>query len=223
MTRILVRWTARRIHPCVAHFEALTGVDQLIITGHTETELANILPSLLEQHTPSANTPVMIAPDDLIVSQYAMDAVFEHHEATGVFACGWSNVDFTHPIANVTLNPPAKPEPAGPGDYDFLPISSIASRSTPFDVGFNGMTLLTMPAWAWQAPDLRLNPCGETGPGYASDWALCRRIHEAGYTLVCVPQAFAAHMKTNYTKTDNHDAWKRVNVRDKRTEWRPHA
>jgi hypothetical protein len=214
--RILIEWGARSLTAPHHHFDWMIGVDRLIIRGHTETELAAVLPELLADVP--FNTPVMIAPDDLVVSQQSVDAVSERYEQQPGVWCGWSNVDFTHPVTNLMLDAPTKPEPSHARDYDLLPIYDVATRTEPFRVGFNGFTLLTMPASMWRDEATRIAPCGG-GNGFSSDWSMCYRLAQLDIPITCTPYAYAPHLKVDYTRADTQDAWKHIDLSHKSIEW----
>jgi hypothetical protein len=214
---VLVSWGARRLPACRASIDRLPSwVRVLEIRGHTEHELAHALPDLLADLP--ANTPVMIAPDDLVVPAQAIEAILDQYTWQAAVWCGWSNVDLTSTVTNVMLNEPPKPEPESAKDYDLLSFEAIATSSDPFVVGFNGFSLLTMPADLWRAPETRIVPCGPE-PGWASDWSLCYRLAQQGIPITCEPTAFAPHFKVDYTRCDSADAWKRLDLINKSARW----
>lgn len=218
MKPVVIAWGARHLAPCLDHFRRLPhSIDVLTIRGHTEGELAAALATELLLVDP--DVPVMIAPDDLVVSAAAVEAIVDEYVMDMGVYCGWSNVDLTHTTTNVMLAAPHKPTPESAADYDLMHVHEIATRTTPFEVGFNGFTLLTMPARMWLDDATRLRPCGEH-PGYASDWSLCYHLAQAGHKIQCVPTAFAAHLKVDYTRTDSADAWKRLDLSTKTVTWR---
>jgi hypothetical protein len=214
---VLIAWGARRLTPCLRHLATLPSwLRVLEVRGHTEHELAAALLTELKDVDPDA--PVMIAPDDLVVGTQAVESILEHYTFEAGVYCGWSNVDLMHATTNVMLKAPHKPVPHTAADYDLLPVSDLATRTESFRVGFNGFTLLTMPAAMWMDEATRLVPCGPA-PGYASDWSLCYRLGLAGVPIVCEPAAFAAHLKVDYTRADSQDAWKRLDLQHKSVEW----
>lgn len=215
---VVIAWGARHLTPCLEHLRRLPDtIDVLTIRGHTEGQMAEVLQVELAKVDPDC--PVMIAPDDLVVSAAAIEAIVdEYAHVPGVY-CGWSNVDLTHTTTNVMLNAPHKPEPSSAADYELMHVHDIATRTEPFRVGFNGFTLLTMPARMWLDEATRLRPCGGH-PGFASDWSLCYHLAQNGIPITCVPAAFAAHLKVNYMATDTQDAWKRLDWSVQSVEWR---
>jgi hypothetical protein len=183
MNPLLVVWTARKIPTCHMHFRALTGIDKLWVYGHTECELAEALPRFLQRHPEYTHATLM--PDDGIVSQQALDSVLRtarSHDRGAVG--GWSNCDFTHHYTNIGLTPLTKPKPESMSDYGhLLGISEIAEREHPFRAQFCGHTLFTMPSDLWLHDATRLQPL-DPAPGWASDYAQCKRLRDAGIPLV---------------------------------------
>lgn len=214
---VLVSWGARNLWACRESIARMPSwVRVLEVRGHTEHELATALPHLLDG-IPD-HLPVMIAPDDLVVPVQAVECLTERYVFDPGVWCGWSNVDLTHGTTNIMHAAPSKPIPESEKDYDLLPLLEVAPKRDPFTVGFNGFSLLTMPAAMYRAPETRLHPCGPA-PGYASDWALCYRLAQQSIPITCDPCAFAPHFKIDYTRADTHDNWKRLDLTTKTAEW----
>ena len=214
MNPLLVIWTARKIPTCHMHFRALRGIDKLWIYGHTECELAAALPAFLLEH--SQYTHVTLVPDDGIVSQQALDSVLHTARAHDRHAAGgWSNCDFTHHYTNIGLTELAASKPSSMSDYGhLLSIDELAEREHPFRAQFCGHTLFTMPRDLWLHEATRLSPIMPE-PGYASDYAQCKRLREAGIELWIDPLAFVGHLKLDHLVSDMA-GWKRLDLSDKR-------
>jgi len=217
MKRLLVIWTARSIPTCWHHFEALTGVSKLWINSHTEFELSDALPTILDG-LPEYEL-VGFAPDDGVFSQQSVDAVFDTLEAklaNGPCAVGgWSNCDFTHHYTNVG-NPEWQYAPSEVADYALLDIADVASQREPFQAGFCGHSLLAMHREQWIHPDTRLIPLGSRPHGCMSDYNQCHRLHTAGIPLWIDPRAFIGHLKLDHTLTDT-SGWKQLDMTRKVT------
>jgi hypothetical protein len=215
---LLVIWTARKIPTCHMHFRALEGIDKLWVHGHTECELAELLPAFLQAH--SEYTHATFVPDDGIVSKQALDSVLMlaqelDHIPTAVG--GWSNCDFTHHYTNIGLTELVEPKPASMDDYGhLLSIDEIAEREHAFRAQFCGHSLFTMPTSLWIDDATRLQPI-LPAPGYASDYAQCKRLREADVELWIDPLAFVGHMKLDHLASDNA-GWKRLDLHTKKVE-----
>ena len=218
MNPLLVIWTARQIPTCHMHFRALKGIDKLWIYGHTECELAELLPAFLHAH--SEYTHATLMPDDGIVSQQSLESVLrlalEHNDVPTAVG-GWSNCDFTHHYTNVGLTKLVATKPTSMQDYGhLLGIDELAEREHPFRAQFCGHTLFTMPTSLWIDDATRLQPLLPT-PGYASDYAQCKRLTEAGIELWIDPLAFVGHLKLNHLVGDTA-GWKRLDLQSKKVE-----
>lgn len=216
MKPLLVIWTARRIPTCHMHFQRLTGVDKLWIYGHTEFELAAALPEFMAAHPEYTHATLM--PDDGIVSQQALDSVLHTartHDRQAVG--GWSNCDFTHHYSNIGLTELVAPQPASMSDYGhLLGIDEIAEREHPFRAQFCGHTLFTMPRDLWLHDATKLKPFSPD-PGWASDYAQCKRLRAAGIELWVDPLAFVGHLKLDHLVSDSA-GWKRLDLQTKKLE-----
>jgi hypothetical protein len=215
----IIHWGARQIPTSLLHL-ASTGFQVLEIRGHNEAELAAVLP--VELAKLDRMTPVTIAPDDLVVSSVAARVVLDAcRKDPDVAHCGWSNTDFISGLANVMRPVPTKPSPGCVSDYDFMRVDHVAGATTPFRVGFNGFSLLTMPAYRWVDETTRVEPCGAEngGAGCASDWRTCLRLDQAGVEIICHPTAYAAHLKIDYTRIDHRAPWKRLDLSNKTVTW----
>lgn len=218
MKRLIVIWTARSIPTCWHHFEALTGVGKLWINSHTEWDLADALPDLLDQ-LPEYEL-VGFAPDDGIFSQQSVDRVFDTLEeklADGPCAVGgWSNCDFTHHYTNIGNPSYNGTAPRAVADYELLPIEHVAAQRHPFLAGFCGHSLLAMHRTQWMHPDTRLSPLGSRPHGCMSDYSQCERLHNAGIPLWVDPRAFIGHLKLDHTVSDT-SGWKQLDMTRKVT------
>lgn len=218
MKRLLVIWTARHIPTCWHHFEALTGVGKLWINSHTEWELADALPGLLE------NLPeyelVGFAPDDAVFSQQSVDAVFDTLEAKltdGPCAVGgWSNCDFTHHYTNIGDPTYEHASPRDVSDYQFHHIEHVAAQHEPFRAGFCGHSLLAMHRNQWLNPATSIEPLGTRPHGCMSDYNQCHKLHTAQIPLWIDPRAFIAHLKLDHMHTDT-SGWKQLDMTRKVT------
>jgi len=219
MNPLLVIWTARRIPTVHLHLRALTGIDKVWVFGHTEEQLADAIPALLMERP--GYTHAMLVPDDLVVSQQAVDSVLRlaaEYEHTPTAVGGWSNCDFKHPYTNIGLTVLEKPRPDSMKDYGhLLRIDELAGREMPFRARFCGHTLFTMPRELWLDDATRLLPLAPT-PGWGSDYHQCYRLGVAGVEVWIDPLAFAGHLKMDHLVGDSV-GWKQLYLSDQRIEW----
>jgi hypothetical protein len=216
---VLVIWTARSIPPALHHFEALEADVKVWVRGHTEAEVAEWLADLVSSEVEQFeldiddSSLITLVPDDVVVSQAAYDAVLqtarEHPEDA---ASGWANVDFVSTLATVMVNPVPELCTDWP---ELLTVPEVAASTVPIRASWSGMTLHTMPVWMWREHPIvpHYSP-----PGSASDHALARSLQAAGRSIYVDPRAAVLHLKVDHTRTDTGDAWKRLNLVDKRVD-----
>jgi hypothetical protein len=215
---VLVIWTARSIPPALHHFEALKADVKVWVRGHTEAEVAAWLAEFVSAPIPETagwddSSLVTLVPDDVVVSQAAYDAVLqtarEHPEDA---ASGWANVDFVSPLATVMVNPVPELCTDWP---ELLSVPEVAASTVPIRASWSGMTLHTMPVWMWREHPIEPH---YSPPGSASDHALARSLQAAGRSIWVEPRAAVMHLKVDHTRTDTGDAWKQLNLADKRVD-----
>lgn len=219
MDQLLVIWTARNIQPALAHFHAL-DTRKVWVHGHNETEVAEWMRGLVEGGgVPGLHdhTLISLVPDDVILSQYAYDAIVGMAGVAAAFghaASGWTNLDFVSPQGTVmTSHVP----PLGDGWLDVWSIPQIVAHPGPhIEATWTGMCCHTMPAWMWREHPIvpHYSP-----PGCASDHALALSLQAAERKIWVPPTAMLTHLKVDHTLTDTGDAWKQLDLTDKRVVW----
>jgi len=193
---------ARRIAVCEKAFDSLS-VQMVRFRGFTENGLESVVESFVER-TDYDN--YIIASDDLVPTQGALDVVEEGLEDCPVFT-GWCNISPTNGRANVRLW-----KPLGRDVY-FQLCSRIAPlrrltdwaklRTFPlpsqlpdgrFQVASMGFAFSGMRRRFWQTFPFLAARSMVTGRSFGSDYVLSRRLSDSCVPMYCDKRAFFYHL-----------------------------
>lgn len=184
--------------------DAIAELDLPVIelVGYTEAQLAGgIFKAALELHP---HDLYLVASDDLIIRQHAVDEVLDCLAALdGAAACVTGYCQFTHTDwrVNLTRKPLAGDRPSASA-YEFLSFHEIVAGPSVRRSWFTGMSLtaMTREMWAEFPFDCYLD---EHGRGYSSDYHLSLRLQQADVPIWAVRDGFAYHWRHTQQHTND--------------------
>lgn len=197
MRPLLLVLNPRDIRECVESISRLP-VDKAWLRSYTEEELSRVIPEVISE-ADAAYDYFLIVPDDCVVSPGALAAVLEQAEAHPVVT-GFTRLDATHPMVNLTTRPLIGDEPV-PGAYDFYSYADVMAHDGPvIDTGFVGFALTGMSRDLWQRFPFRARGCGPTA--CCSDFDLSVRLRDAGIPMVAATGGYVEHVKITWGERD---------------------
>lgn len=204
---LLAIMNPRDIPDAVDAFARL-NVRRAWLQGYTEWELAEVVRSIVDDDG-IPFTHMVVAADDLVVTQHALDAVLELAREGHPVVTGWCRLDATHPLANITAGPLVGDEPS-PGAYRFRTFRQVAGYELPVvPTGFVGFALTCMPRDLWR--QFPFGAFGGPSQSWASDFHLSRRLRDAGVPMVAARDGYCEHLKERWLELDR-DPRKRLLV-----------
>lgn len=197
MRPLLLVLNPRDIRECVESISRLP-VDKAWLRSYTEEELSRVIPEVVSD-AGSSYDYFLIVPDDCVVSPGALAAVMAQAEAYPVVS-GFTRLDATHPMVNLTTRPLIGDEPV-PGAYDFYSYADVmAHDGQVIDTGFVGFALTGMSRDLWQRFPFRARGCGSTA--CCSDFDLSVRLRDAGIPMVAATGGYVEHVKITWGERD---------------------
>jgi GT2 family glycosyltransferase len=173
-------------------------VDKAWLRSYTEAELNAVMPEVIRQADDSYDYFVVVA-DDCVVSPGALAALLEQAERHEVVT-GFTRLDSTHPLVNITTRPLLGDEPV-PGAYDFYTYADVMAHEGPtLPTGFVGFALTGMRRELWERFPFRSRGSGSTA--CCSDFDLSVRLRDAGIPMVAVRDAYVEHVKIVWGERD---------------------
>lgn len=173
-------------------------MDKAWLRSYTEEELGRVIPEVVSD-AGSSYDYFLIVPDDCVVSPGALAAVLAQAEAHPVVS-GFTRLDATHPMVNLTTRPLIGDEPV-PGAYDFYSYADVMAHDGPvIDTGFVGFALTGMSRDLWQRFPFRARGCGPTA--CCSDFDLSVRLRDAGIPMIAATGGYVEHVKITWGERD---------------------
>lgn len=200
---LLLVLNPRAIPECIASFAALT-VEKAYLTGYTERQLVPVIADIVSA---TNHTHYVAISDDTIVTQRAVDAVYDQLPAHPV-TTGWCNLDDTDPRCSVVGRELQGDQPNA-ASYDFLHWSKVALNPEPvMRTWFAGMCLTGMSKEMWQRFPFQVLGSEQ---GWASDYSLCTRLQAENVPITAVRDAGVLHVRQQWDIPDS-DPRKRLLV-----------
>lgn len=193
---LLLILNPRRMQECLDSFAALT-VPRAYMTGYTERELCTVIPQIIAG---TDYTHFVAISDDTVVSQRAVDAVYERLEDGHGVVTGWCNLDGASPLCSVVDRPLVGEVPSR-ASYSFMHWSRVVMGDPLQRTWFAGMCLTGMSREMWARYPFDVFPMGDLG-GFASDYRLCWRLQEDGVPIMAVRDAGVLHVREQWDIPD---------------------
>jgi hypothetical protein len=211
---LLLVLNPRDIRECVESISRLP-VDKAWLRSYTEEELATVVPRVISEADASYDY-FLIVPDDCVVTPGALAAVLEQAERHEVVT-GFTRLDATHPLVNLTTRPLIGDEPV-PGAYDFYSYADVLAHEGPtLATGFVGFAVTGMSRELWERFPFRARGCGPTA--CCSDFDLSVRLRDAGVTMTAVTGGYVEHVKITWGERDcGKDPRKRLLIGERPSE-----
>lgn len=197
MRPLLLVLNPRDIRECVESIARLP-IDKAWLRSYTEDELTRVIPEVISDADGSYDY-FLIVPDDCVVTPGALASVLEQADAHPVVT-GFTRLDATHPLVNITTRPLIGDEPV-PGAYDFYAYADVMAHDGPtLPTGFVGFALTGMSRELWQRFPFQARGVGSTA--CCSDFDLSVRLRDAGIPMVAVTGGYVEHVKIRWGERD---------------------
>lgn len=197
MRPLLIVMNPRDIRECVESISRLP-IDKAWLRSYNEEQLSRIVPEVIRD-ADSSYDYFLIIPDDCVVSAKALAAVLAHANPNEAVT-GYTRLDATHPLVNLTSRPLIGDEPV-PGAYDFYSYADVLAHDGPtLATGFVGFALTCMSRDMWERFPFRARGCGPTA--CCSDFDLSVRLRDAGIPMVAATGGYVEHVKITWGERD---------------------
>lgn len=199
MADLLVVLNPRKIEDCVQSLREL-DLDVLWLQNMTEANIADNWDVLLERYGDYDRW--ILAGDDMIARQHALDAVLSLHDEGYPVVTGWSNIAHSDLRANLTKTPLVGDVPTV-GAYDLYHCEEVFGHPSPaVKTWLTGFTLCCASVDMWRA-----YPFSVYGghPGYGSDFSFSKRLELDGIPIIAAREGFCWHVKENWNQVDRDE------------------
>lgn len=196
MRDLLVILNPRVIDECMAAFKKL-DIDLLWLRNYSEKGVEDRWPVLLDQYGDYDRW--IIAGDDSICRQHAVDAVLALSDEGHPIVTGWSNLASEDMRSNLCKSPLRGDYPTTLS-YDLYSCAEVFTWREPWlPTTLTGYTLAAASVDFWREYPFKVYG-GE--PGYGSDYHLSKRLEYDGIPIVAARDAFCWHVKERWSQTD---------------------
>lgn len=183
----------------MASIDALP-LPRVYLRGMTERTIEDLWPHVLSAVEETGASWVWMVSDDVIVRRHVLSALRQHRRRHPVVT-GYSQRTHADWTVNLTWSPLRGDAPSE-ASYDFLSYRQVVAHPRPtLDTWFAGMSMTGMSVEMW-----REFPFACFGwPGWGSDFALSKRLQDAGIPIVAVREALCYHYRVQWQNTSHPD------------------
>lgn len=191
-----------RVIPEVLDALAALPVDQLLIRGYTERQIADEV--WTEQVMPMVKaggySHLTIISDDAVIPAHSLELVLAHAaEHPDRITTAWCNQDMSDDRVALSTKPLTDEVPK-PSSYTLPTWRDVLMGPAVQRTYFSGFCLTTATVEMWDR-----YPYTAYGPdGFAADYSMSQRAHEDGVRIDVIRDAFVLHLRETRTGSPSH-------------------